>query len=69
MDKIDLLDEIRRKEGMNNIEFAARLGITKGCWSSLQNRKKGLGRDVLSKIDDAYPELMDDRNIRKIFLQ
>lgn len=43
--------------GEKDKAFAARIGWARSTWEAIRNNRRGIGRDLLSKVVVAFPEL------------
>ena len=56
---IQSLADRQHELGLNNIEFAARLGISRQLWEMTKTGKRNVGVTLLGGIVRAFPELND----------
>ena len=57
---IDKLEELRKKDGLTDAEFAEKLGISRPLWSRVRSGGLAPHRQFLAGVCQEYPELAGD---------
>lgn len=58
-----LVDTLKAKQdelGLDDVEFASRIGITRPAWSMIRSGVRQPGEKTLSGVMRAFPRLTDD---------
>jgi len=56
---IEILKHIQVRDKLNDQQFAEKIGIRRGSWNRIKNYRVSFGKNFLSLLRQAYPELKD----------
>jgi len=57
---VETLVEKQKESGLDDAEFAAKIGVSRPAWSMIRSGSRRPGEKTLSGVMRAFPRLVDD---------